>query len=290
MQISCVRDGSKHRRKDPKVLPCTAEMWEDLTVLPGIGPKRSDALRAAKLTTVGKLAKLSAVAASIVAKAHKLPLKSLLSWVETAKELCRRTKTPLRLWRGARHCLKSMRQRKQSYPISLIGLHGCLGTVMGFDSMTLGRLSWKVVDVTFIPRGAQVLLLGEKILDDVTPCGRRQTLGALGMTASNNSITVVRKVGEWDAGWSYTYERWFFQNRIECRSSWERPANCMIDLPLAPPMNAQYVCRLLRARQTGLPSGWAAAWDNSRGRHYYFNRNTGERCWSREYFMQVPVS
>lgn len=60
---------------------------DDVTCLPGIGPKRAEALRSAGLGTVGALALLSSSAdIERVANEHRLPKPSLGRWVAAARE------------------------------------------------------------------------------------------------------------------------------------------------------------------------------------------------------------
>jgi len=60
---------------------------DDVSKVRGVGPKRASQLRAAGLSSVGALGKLSVEDAEAIAKMQGLPLKTLLRFRETAREM-----------------------------------------------------------------------------------------------------------------------------------------------------------------------------------------------------------
>jgi len=80
--------------------------------------------------------------------------------------------------------------------------------------------------------------------------------------------------GPWTAAWSTKHQRWFWEDRGRCLSTWEKPAECNDPPSEGPPEMPD-----LAAKRSGLPEGWECEWDIRHQRVYYFNRKTKERTW-----------
>jgi len=83
-----------------------------------------------------------------------------------------------------------------------------------------------------------------------------------------------KKPPNWEANYDSTTQRWFYQDRCNGVSSWERPAGVNFELPTQPP-------QVRRTREAEpCPPGWEASFDNASQRYFYFNRETQKRVWT----------
>jgi len=80
----------------------------------------------------------------------------------------------------------------------------------------------------------------------------------------------------WEIAWDSNRKRWYYQDRFQGTSSWERPADCTLELPRDPPPEAPQA-----SGAADLPPGWQCSWDVQHRRWYYYNHNTEERLWER---------
>eukprot|EP00929_Paragymnodinium_shiwhaense_P020861 TRINITY_DN1376_c0_g1_i1.p1 TRINITY_DN1376_c0_g1~~TRINITY_DN1376_c0_g1_i1.p1 ORF type:complete len:1061 (+),score=153.06 TRINITY_DN1376_c0_g1_i1:81-3263(+) len=99
-----------------------------------------------------------------------------------------------------------------------------------------------------------------------------------------------RVAPQWEAAWDVSRQRWYFADRANGVTSWKRPSGCQIGLPAAPPPLVREATRAaatkVQPREQGnriadLPDDWEAAWAQTHGAFYYFNRATGERTWKK---------
>jgi len=93
-----------------------------------------------------------------------------------------------------------------------------------------------------------------------------------------NNVTPAAAVPHWELGWSEDDQKYYFLDRQNGLSSWDRPPGCDIELPAKPPADQPRKVPPT-AQQVALPPGWEMAFDPVHKKHYYYNHSTRERSW-----------
>mmetsp|Transcript_29174 Transcript_29174/g.63441 ORF Transcript_29174/g.63441 Transcript_29174/m.63441 type:complete len:435 (+) Transcript_29174:70-1374(+) len=89
----------------------------------------------------------------------------------------------------------------------------------------------------------------------------------------------------WDFGWDHRSRRYYYQDRVTGKSTWETPPGCTLKLPDRPPEDVS-----VGPIPEDLPHGWMAVWDLKSKRYYYVNTTKGqERTWFKPPMIQSEM-